>query len=79
MTRMGASSALGLSPTTTNLDNQMTYTDWAVVDWGEGRQTLLDRFETYREASCCAHEFNSWAKTQAGDHFATVEPIEVEL
>ena len=52
-------------------------TEWLVIDWGQGCRTLLDQFDTYAEAYACAKEFNDWASTQAGDHFATVDPIKV--
>ena len=53
-------------------------TEYAVVSWSQGRQNLLDSFSTYREAAACAQSFNTWSDTQAGDAFATVEPIGVE-
>jgi hypothetical protein len=56
----------------------METTLWAVVCWGLGQQELIESFETYKEASRCAHECNEWAKHQAGDHFHTVEPIQVQ-
>jgi hypothetical protein len=54
------------------------HTEYAVIDWGQGCQTLLDAFDTYQEAWACARDFNAWAGTQAGDHFATVESMQVE-
>jgi hypothetical protein len=64
---------MGPGPVATHDLKPMPHTEYAVVMWAVGCQELVDSFSTYAAAAHCATDCNSWAETQAGDYFFTVE------